>query len=158
MREENPADGVDGGGVWTRAFPARLTELPAICRWTRERCAGAGMAEEPALDLELCVHELVANLVLHGGATARLAPVRVSLTFDGGSARVRIEDSGRPFDPLLEPERPAPASFEELTLGGYGIPIVRHLARDLRHRREADLNILEFTVGPSSAGPGRPVA
>jgi sigma-B regulation protein RsbU (phosphoserine phosphatase) len=151
MRED-PRGGAEEGGARTRAFPAKLTELPGICRWTRDLCARAGIEEAAALDLELCVHELVANLVLHGGATARFAPVRVSLAFDGGSARVRIEDSGRPFDPLLEPERPVPASFEELTLGGYGIPIVRRLARDLRHRREGDRNILEFTVGPSSAG------
>ncbi len=133
---------------WTRTFPGEVAALRELSRWTHEVCTAASVERELVRDLELCLQEVVANLILHGEAGRGDQPIRVSLSTGRAGVLARVEDFGCPFDPRQVPERPAPATLADLTVGGYGIQILRHLTHDLAYHREGDRNVLTFRVGP----------
>jgi anti-sigma regulatory factor (Ser/Thr protein kinase) len=146
-RTAERADPVEPAGVSRRVFAGEIPELRELSRWARDLCAAAGVAEEVALDLEVCLNELAANVMLHGRDQAGPRSFSVALETAADGVRAVIEDAGPPFDPTQVPERPAAASLEALTFGGYGLPIVRGLARNLRYARDGDTNVLAFEVG-----------
>ena len=130
-----------------RTFAGEIADLREMSRWIHDVSAAEGLAPDRTLDLELCLNEVVANIIHHGYARAGPCPFSISLTPTPSGIRVTVEDFGRPFDPTRVPERDAPASLNDLTVGGYGIQIVRSLAQNLRYRREGDRNVLTFGVG-----------
>jgi len=136
-----------------RTFAGELADLREISRWTREVCAATGLTPDRALDLELCLNEVAANIIHHGYDRSGPRPFSIWLTPTEGGVQARVEDFGRPFDPTRAPERDAPASLTDLTVGGYGIQIVRNLAQNLRYRRDGNRNVLTFGVSRPTGSP-----
>ncbi len=88
--------------------------------------------------VELVFEELVTNIVRYAYTDDRAHEIGVRLTCGDGRIVLAIEDDGRPFDPLKRPEPNRPASIEEATIGGLGIPLIRKAATGLRYERTAD--------------------
>jgi anti-sigma regulatory factor (Ser/Thr protein kinase) len=147
MDENRPGGVTFGPRTWTHTFACAIPELRRMSGWVHEVCADAAIDHDLALDLELCLHEVVANVILHGCDHPGGSPISVSLTASRDGVRATVEDFGRAFDPRQVPERPVPATLEDLTPGGRGVEILRRLARDLDYRRDGDRNILTFRVG-----------
>ncbi len=89
--------------------PARARQL------TRRALAGWGISADSALGIDavLCVHEAVANAVVHGQGSIRLT---VGLT-DDGAVSVRVRDDG----PMIPAQRSNPEH-------GRGMEIITRLA------------------------------
>ncbi|WP_158275562.1 ATP-binding protein [Maritimibacter sp. 55A14] len=72
---------------------------------------------------------------------------------------VRVTDDGLPMPGAQLPEAKATPP-EALPEGGFGLSLIRRLARDLRYRREDGRNILTFRVSaetaPRVSAPRRP--
>lgn len=88
--------------------------------------------------VELVFEEVVTNIVRHGYADRRPHEIGVTLRCAAGSVVLQIEDDGRPFDPLQRPEPTRPASIEDATPGGLGIPLVRKAATAIQYERTPD--------------------
>jgi serine/threonine-protein kinase RsbW len=132
-----------------QTFGAEVGELRRIAAWVRGECARAGLPDETALDLELCVDEVVSNIIKHGFDGPTGPEVWIDLVATAQEARVVVQDEGRALDPLVVPRKLAPLSLDDLTVGGYGLVILRALARDLSYQRTGGRNILAFTVARS---------
>lgn len=134
-------------------FANDLSELRRLSEWFRGLAASYGMPEGRALDLELCLNEIVANVIQYAydpGQNGR--EIRVTVERDGGSVRLVVEDDGRPFDPLAAPALRTPRSLEDLPVGGWGIPLVRTLLDDVRYERRDGANRLTLV---STGAKGR---
>jgi anti-sigma regulatory factor (Ser/Thr protein kinase) len=109
--------------AWFQAF-ARETEMPA----------------DRALDFELCLNELMSNVIRHGYDDDDTHRLRITLERAGGTFGATLEDDGRPFDPTSADEPPPGEPVDPLRTGGWGIPIVRAFASRVRYERRDGTN------------------
>src|SRR5262249_14141121 len=62
--------------------------------------------------LELALHEVLANVLAHGGSAARAEPIRIRIEVREraatGEAHIKVRDAGIPFDPTSAPEYTPP--------------------------------------------------
>ncbi len=114
--------------------------------WARSLAEGAGLPEERVYALDLCIVEMVSNVVDHsyGGAGGE---IRVDLGLSGDAATVTITDAGPAFDPLSVAAPATPASLDDATVGGYGTHMVRSPADDCRYERRDGRNIFTAHFG-----------
>ena len=93
--------------VETLAIAASGEEIRRACEWLtaalRQRDVPAAQVE----CLELALHEVLANVLAHGGSGARGEPIGVSIEVcekaSSCEARVKVRDAGIPFDPTGVP-------------------------------------------------------
>jgi anti-sigma regulatory factor (Ser/Thr protein kinase) len=100
-----------------------------------DACQVAGRAR---FWLEVVFEEIVTNIVRHGYTDGRVHDIDVRLTCGHTEVVLAIEDDGQPFDPLHQPEPERPASIDDATPGGLGIPLVRKAATGLQYERTGD--------------------
>ncbi len=125
-----------------RSFRNDDAELGPLSEWFRGFARENGIAGARALDFELCLNEIVTNVIHYAYADRGAHEIRIFLKRESGELRATVEDDGRPFNPL-EKEAPAiPASLEEARVGGWGIPLVRAFADGLSYERRDGRNRL----------------
>ncbi len=138
-------------------MPPRLEELAIDANGEEVRRASEWIAAVlhdravpgPVADkVVLCLNEVLANVITHGGPSARAAPIRLMLEVgsgeDGPRASVTVSDAGRAFDPTTVPQAPLPKSLDEAVPGGRGLRIIRRCSDWLGYRHEGGLNHLTF--------------
>ena len=107
------------------------------------------LAVETRFELQLCLEELVLNVVNHGFDNPGQHDIRIGIELNDDDGRVlivRVVDDGREFDPLTD--TPAPdldASLEDRAVGGLGVFLVRQIMDEVSYRREDGLNHLTLT-------------
>lgn len=120
--------------------------------WARALAEQAGLSEERTYALDLCIVEMVSNIVDYS-YRGRPGAIRLELAFGQGSAILTIVDEGPEFDPLSVPAPVAPASLDDAAIGGYGIHLVRSSADGCEYKRSDGRNVFTawFGSGPTSA-------
>lgn len=125
----------------TRALPATLEALMALDDWVVAWCVAHDVPARPAASVRLVLHELAANVVLHGGGAsvlrATLAP----------GVMLVLEDDGVAFDPVAAVSAPVSGSIEDVAIGGLGLHLIQTQSRTLEYRREAGFNRVVATFG-----------
>ncbi|MFI4939648.1 MAG: ATP-binding protein [Burkholderiales bacterium] len=135
---------------------AHAAEVRQASAWLAQMCGGWGMPTESIGRLDLCLNEVLANIIDHGTDAAAGAPIELQLSVrchggagddrDAGAVTLTVADAGAPFDPLTVKPRPFPVSLDDVEPGGLGLPIVRSNADTLAYRRENGRNYLSVGV------------
>ena len=135
----------------TRTFGVTPEEISAADAWIEEVGRRWGIAERTAFGARICVAEIAANVLEHGGALAEPAQFGVTLRRRETGLDVEITDSGRPFDPTTVPERPLSDTIEAAHIGGLGLRLVRSYASEVTYRHDGVCNhlILHFRAATS---------
>ena len=109
-------------------------------KWARGLAQDARIPQDRIDALDLCIVELVTNVVDH---SYRGSPgeIRIELELGKGAAVLTVIDQGRAFDPLNAPEPVVPALIEDAPIGGFGIQLVRSTADRCRYQRDAGRNV-----------------
>jgi len=111
-----------------------------MSQWFRQFAADNGVRDPQALDFELCLNELVTNVIHYAYPDSRAHEIRITLEHERGVLRATVEDDGRPFNPL-DAATPEPVgSLEGARVGGWGIPIVRALADEILYEHRDGWN------------------
>jgi serine/threonine-protein kinase RsbW len=118
----------------------QLSALAGLANWCAALARRERLDAATAQALDLCLSELVSNVIEHGGAV----PVVVEAVRESDSLMVTVWDAGRPFDPLQHAAPPLDADLDRVRIGGLGLTLVRRFARELRYAREGDWNRLSF--------------
>jgi anti-sigma regulatory factor (Ser/Thr protein kinase) len=134
--------------IETLAIAASTDEIRRACEWLttalRQRDVPAPQVER----VELVLHEVLANVVAHGGSTARAEPIHIRIEVDesamASKASVEIRDAGVPFDPTRAPEHIPARTLAETKLGGLGLPQIRHCSDWMSYRRQGAFNHFVF--------------
>ena len=121
-----------------------ISTLRDISAWVRSFAAANGFPEAHVDDVDLCIHEVVANVARHGYRTWPAGPIAIRLERLESGLRATVEDEAPPFNPFDHEEPREPQSIEEASIGGYGIHIVRSLSTDVRYRREGGRNVVSM--------------
>jgi serine/threonine-protein kinase RsbW len=114
--------------------------------WARGLAAAAGLPQDEAYALDLCVVEIVTNVVDHSYRQAA-GEIRLELSVDARGAVVSILDQGPAFDPLSVPAPVPAASIEQAAVGGLGIQMVRSTADGCRYERRGGWNVFTAWFG-----------
>jgi anti-sigma regulatory factor (Ser/Thr protein kinase) len=126
--------------VSCRTFPADRTAPRAAATWLR--AVASGLSPSRLADAELCMDELVTNVVRYGWADTDPGPRSVTLRIDriGCEVEITVEDAGRPFDPTAAPLAPIAHSLDEAVPGGRGLLLVRSIAPRVAYERSNGVN------------------
>jgi anti-sigma regulatory factor (Ser/Thr protein kinase) len=84
----------------------------------------ANVLGDRSYDVELLVSELIANAVKYGGD----GPIQLQMGLSGGRLRVEVVDQGTGFPAKRRADARDREDLERA--GGWGLPIVEHLAAD----------------------------
>ena len=123
-------------------------EVRRASEWLETTCRQREVPQAQAERLLLCLNEVLANVITHGGSTALAAPIRllleVGLDADCSKAGVTVSDAGMAFNPLTVAERTLPKTLDEASPGGLGLVMTRRCSDWLRYRHEEGHNHLTF--------------
>lgn len=130
------------------AIGASGAEARRASEWLAAACRRRNVPEALAERLALCLHETLANVIVHGGSAALASPIRVLFQVrreqDRGEASVTVSDAGVAFDPVSAPKRVPPRTLAEASAGGLGLVMIRRCADWLDYRHEDGCNHLTF--------------
>jgi anti-sigma regulatory factor (Ser/Thr protein kinase) len=140
------------------ADPAGVSTASA---WIRALAESLDFPADDVYRLDLCLSEIVANIVEHSGVGRRAGRIALEASAPPGAASmsVSVADDGAAFDPL---SAPPPAGFADparIQIGGLGIHLVRSYADDCGYERLAEQNVFRFAIRRATggaAGAGQP--
>lgn len=137
----------------------RLEDIPRARDAASQWLAGQGAFAGAGYLAGLAIEELVTNCLKYGHDHPRGHCVAVRVEYVDGELRLRVEDDGRPFNPL---DRPAPdltLPAGERPLGGLGLHLLRRMFDRMEYRRVGGRNEVRlFKRDPAVAGPGTDAA
>lgn len=118
----------------------QLHELARLWPWVEALAAEYDLSADTQFAIQLCLEEALSNIVRHGyrGHPDQLITVDYSTSAGNRELMFTLEDHGPAFDPLAPSaaeETPAPASIDQLQVGGRGIPLMRKFAGSLAYQR-----------------------
>jgi serine/threonine-protein kinase RsbW len=135
--------------VQTLVIAASGEEMRRASEWLTTALRQRDVPDPQVERLELALHEVLANVLAHGGSGARTEPIRICIEVGEqattGEARVEVTDAGIPFDPTGAPEQTPAKTLAEAPLGGLGLPLIRRCSDWMSYRREGGRN--HFVLG-----------
>jgi anti-sigma regulatory factor (Ser/Thr protein kinase) len=121
-------------------LPSRLEEI--------EKLADAVSAALPersdlAFSANLCLEELITNIILHGlkGQDDRMIHVRISMSDEW--LEIILKDDAPQFDPFVEaPDPDLALDLDDRPIGGLGVHLVKTLMDDARAYYDGSGNLI----------------
>ncbi|HXS51765.1 MAG TPA: ATP-binding protein [Usitatibacter sp.] len=150
LRSSDPRASAEGGSSSADELTVRADgeEVRRASSWLDAACRERGVPPALVDRLVLCLNEVLANVIVHGGAGALAQPIGLVLevTADphGGLAGVTVSDAGVAFDPRSVAPRALPKSLEEASSGGLGLVMIRRHADWLEYRNQGGRNHVTF--------------
>ena len=103
----------------------------------------AALPVTTAFPFEVALDEVCMNVIMHGTRASGSPPeLAVSLSFDGKTVTMVIEDDGVAFDPLVVAPPDIDTPLEEREIGGLGVFLVRELMDDVSYAHTGTHNRL----------------
>jgi serine/threonine-protein kinase RsbW len=133
-----------------QTFPGTLDALEPLRKYVNSAARAVGLERSAIYNLCLAVDEIATNIVLHGYEEAGLkGDIRIGAVVEDGRLVIRLEDSGRSYDPGVH-EAPAEEDLglplEERKIGGLGILLARDAVDDLQYAVTEKGNVHRFIV------------
>jgi len=133
----------------TLDIAARGDDIRRACEWLTTALRRRDVPDLQVEHLELALHEVLANVLAHGGSSARAEPIGIRIEIQKqamtGEVHVKVRDAGVPFDPTGAPKHIPAKTLAEAQPGGLGLPLIRHCSDWMSYRREDGRN--HFTFG-----------
>lgn len=122
------------------SLPTRLSEIE---RLADEVSAALPDRPDLAFAANLCLEELITNIITHGlqGAPDRIIQVRLSMSDEW--LEIVLKDDAPPFDPFKEvPEPDFDMALEDRPIGGLGVHLVKTLMDDAHAHYDGSGNLI----------------
>lgn len=127
---------------WTITINNELARLDEVKQRIGSLMRSRHIPVDRIEDTQLIVEEVLVNIVEHNQSGAR-HDISLRLVFDGDELVLSVEDSGKPFNPLLEIEQPdLSQGDEERAEGGFGFHLVRELSVGIDYAWRDGKNLL----------------
>ena len=140
-----------------------MPEIATAARWIESIAADLDLPARQLFDMQVCLEELMSNIVRHGGVHAsstsylpQTDPINgllISITVNALADRIIliVEDNGRPFNVAQASAKFIDRPLEEVRPGGLGIHLIKSFANNLRYRRTEKGN--RITIEFAADGP-----
>jgi len=134
---------------------SRLSEMVQLPVWLQGLASRYVIPEDTEFAMNLCLEEVLSNIIRHGYAGQEDRSVVVHYTTPRSGLHVFVvEDEARHFNPLAAPDLSALSASGEIRVGGQGIRLLRQFANGLEYEPMPAGNRLTLTF--SVAGRGSP--
>jgi anti-sigma regulatory factor (Ser/Thr protein kinase) len=133
-------------GLLRIALSNDLEEMRRVNAALREFLGEEGVHPDGLKRVRLVVEELVVNIIQHAFDDDTKHTIVLTLRTEPRRVTVTTEDDGKPFDPREAPPPPLGRPIEEQGKGGYGIHIVKHMAKSLEYTRADGRNRVRAVV------------
>ena len=134
----------------TLKLQSRISDLAQVPPWIETLASRHSIPESTQYAMNLCLEEVLANIVVHGYSAQPDFPIAIQFTSPReGYFVFVVEDQAPPFNPVDAPELPKVNDLEEIQIGGQGIRLLRQFADSLDYQPTPAGNRL--SIGFSSA-------
>jgi sigma-B regulation protein RsbU (phosphoserine phosphatase) len=128
-----------------------LSAVRPAAVWVEAQAAAAALPDDLMHDLQVCLEEALANLIMHGRTRRGEKDIRIAVRATPGEAEIIVRDACAPFDvtdaSVAEPQT-------EGRIGGQGLRLLRAFATELAYRSEPAFNELRMTFRSGAATAG----
>lgn len=119
-----------------------LSELETLAVTLDEFCTANSIPKEIFYEINLCLDELVTNIISYGYDDDIEHDILLKLEYDSGILKVELADDGKEFNPLNSAEPDINLEIENKPIGGLGIFFVKNKIDDIKYTRKNNQNIL----------------
>ncbi|HEX4285323.1 MAG TPA: ATP-binding protein [Terracidiphilus sp.] len=133
----------------TLQLTSSLDELARVAGWIGELAAEFDIEDETRFAIELCLEEVLSNIVRHGYRNQAGSAITVDFECADRSLLFVVEDNAPPFAPL-EPADAIAETLEAITPGGQGLRLLYRFAGAVRYERLVDGNRLTIEFARKS--------
>jgi anti-sigma regulatory factor (Ser/Thr protein kinase) len=104
------------------------------------------IVDQTIFKVNLILEELITNIIKYGfECKDKKYDILIYLSLKiKNKVYLRIEDSGREFNPLSAPPPEIDVSIEEMQVGGLGIHLVKNIISDMDYQRLGDVNVQQI--------------
>jgi serine/threonine-protein kinase RsbW len=95
---------------------------------------------------QLAAEEIGTNIIKYGYDDTREHRITLRVACQADCFRLELLDDGHPFDVRTHPETDSERSLEDQQPGGWGISLVRRLARRIDHERRDGINVITIEI------------
>ena len=117
-------------------------EIARLARLFDEFREGCGISDDDGAHIHLILEEVVSNVIKYGYDDGLEHRINVDVAVDGDHVTIRIEDDGKPFNPLDAPHPKLDLPIEQRPIGGLGVFIVKSVADSVDYRRDGGRNVV----------------
>jgi serine/threonine-protein kinase RsbW len=132
---------------WQCSFGGAVSEITSAARWIDSITAELAIPDSQVFAMQVCLEELMANTLLHGGKGDALT-ISVAVQALPDRVVMIVEDDGRAFDLAQAPAKAIDQPLNRLQPGGLGIHLIKNFASSLHYTRTPTGNrvVLEFVA------------
>lgn len=94
----------------------------------------------------LAAEEFGTNILKYGYDDSAAHRIDLRARVEPDEFQLELTDDGHAFDPTTREDPSADLSLDDRTPGGWGISLVKRLARSVHYQRHGDRNILTVTI------------
>ncbi|RAU22277.1 serine/threonine protein phosphatase [Paramagnetospirillum kuznetsovii] len=109
-----------------------------------------GLPEKLSFNLNVCLDELITNIISYGYGDDAPHDIVVKFSYDGVEFMTEIEDDAKEYDPFTEaPEPDLELDVDDRPIGGLGVFLVKEFmdTTDYRHEAGRNTTTLRKTIG-----------
>jgi anti-sigma regulatory factor (Ser/Thr protein kinase) len=129
---------------------SRLSEISRIPPWIDELASLYAIPEHTRYAMDLCLEEVISNIVRHGHSSDSAGIVKIRFLPDRrGFYAAVVEDTAPHFNPLLVPAPSLPNSLDAISDGGLGIHLLRQFADAIEYESMPTGNRLIISFLPA---------
>jgi len=127
------------------AIRNQMSDLIRVVSFVDAFAAANGVPEDAANALNLCLDEILNNVLSYGFLVPGDHRVTVDLSVAEGRLSAEVVDDGEPFDPTKAPAPDLSSGIRDRPVGGVGLLFVRKLMDEVRYTRRRGRNRLRIS-------------
>jgi len=119
-----------------------LDDLEKLRSFVEDIRKTLSVSKKCQFETNLALEEVFSNILSYGFNRHSDHFIKITVTTAQGVLNIRVEDDGKPFNPL-EAQKPAlQYDIKNCGIGGLGIHLIRHVMDDIRYERYQNKNVL----------------
>ena len=119
-----------------------LSELEKLHSFLDVIRQNLSISKKCQFETNLALEELFSNVLSYGFNNHTDHFIKITITAAQGVLNIRVEDDGKPFNPLEVKKPNVQCSIENCALGSLGIHLMRHFMHNIRYERYRKKNVL----------------
>ena len=113
----------------------RAEEKPRLSQAFKAFATASKIPAKAALAIDLSLEELITNIISYAYDDTAEHTITVRFELLPSAVQIKIEDDGRPFNPVTHPSPAIDLALDDKPIGGLGIHMARRSMDSMEHQR-----------------------
>lgn len=120
----------------------KIEEISRMSAFLEEISEELNLSAENIFNINLAIEEAVTNVIMYAYPEGEEHEFTLSVRHVENRLIFKLTDTGKEFDPTLQPDADVTLSLEDRPIGGLGIFMIRKIMKTVKYRRADGKNIL----------------